>query len=181
MEVSVQLDEAVLTLSSTLRQRSAPHRDATRFSLSSSWLRFSTHSFTAATSQRHTRVTRQHTHTNCWTVNTTDSEPRETDVSTDKRFIIKTGFREAETLKKTQCHRAFSMTVYRITAPVSGYASYCLAPWRNHPPIRVRGSLGFNWLLIVFVCRHWAETPSTLNYLTACSTHFYLLTFFNQE
>lgn len=39
---------AILTLSSTLRHLSAPHRDATRFSLSSSWLRFCTHSLTVA-------------------------------------------------------------------------------------------------------------------------------------
>ena len=47
------LDRAVLTLSSTLRHLSAPHKDATRFSLSSSWLRFCTHSLTVAT--QHTR------------------------------------------------------------------------------------------------------------------------------
>lgn len=41
-----QPDRAVLTLSSTLTQRSAPHNDTTRFSLSSSWLRFCTYSLT---------------------------------------------------------------------------------------------------------------------------------------
>lgn len=44
-----QLDRAVLTLSSTLRHLSAPHKEATSFSLSSSWLRFCTHSLTVAT------------------------------------------------------------------------------------------------------------------------------------
>lgn len=44
-----QFDRELLTLSSTLRHLSAPHKDATRFSLSSSWLRFCTHSFTVAT------------------------------------------------------------------------------------------------------------------------------------
>lgn len=37
----------VLTLSNTRRHLSAPHSDAISFSSSSSWLRFSTHSFTA--------------------------------------------------------------------------------------------------------------------------------------
>lgn len=43
---------AVLTLSSTLRHLSAPHKDATRFSLSSSSFRLCTHSLTVTT---HTR------------------------------------------------------------------------------------------------------------------------------
>ena len=47
--VKEELDRALLTLSSTLRHLSAPHRDATRFSLSSSWLKFCTHSLTVVT------------------------------------------------------------------------------------------------------------------------------------
>lgn len=44
------------TLSSTRRHLSAPHNDATRFSLSSSRLRFSTHSFTVENEQTNTPV-----------------------------------------------------------------------------------------------------------------------------
>lgn len=62
----IQLDRTVLTLSSTLRHLSAPHKDATRFSLSSSWLRLSTHSFTVAMQHtRHVAITNRDKQNRC--------------------------------------------------------------------------------------------------------------------
>lgn len=52
----INLDRVALTLSSTLRHLSAPHKEATRFSLSSSWLRFCTHSFTVTTRTQHMTI-----------------------------------------------------------------------------------------------------------------------------
>lgn len=46
---------ATLTLSNTRKHLSAPQRDATSFSLSSSWLKFSTHSFTVEKSSQRIR------------------------------------------------------------------------------------------------------------------------------
>lgn len=57
-EEGIHLDGAALTLSSTLRHLSAPHKEATRFSLSSSWLRFCTHSFTVTTRTEHMTIQR---------------------------------------------------------------------------------------------------------------------------